>query len=350
MLTRFFTRFTQPPPRLKLASLLAPAFRQAICESFCAQDELAIAHTLAPYLPIEAGVTVAFKAGAVRHRMSCLWSVTSQGHSHFTFPVPQAGQALEVVVQRWLSLFDLFIAVAEENGVSGSAAISFNDQTAEPGFAFCGNSREHILLPDADFFRTRGYQEAREHFSQHQPAWEERSARVFWRGSSVGQKQHAILEMPRARLCLLAKAMGDDWGDIGLAELFHISEADGNELRSRELLKEKVQWKTLSDYRYHVDIDGHASSFSGLFRKLLSGGLVLKVQSPHNCRQWYYDQLIPGVNFVPVRSDLSDLVEIVSYYRENPLEAKSIAQRGRDLAVAREAVKRAFKDSDAAVH
>ncbi|MDQ3115304.1 MAG: hypothetical protein M3Q86_01625 [Verrucomicrobiota bacterium] len=156
---------------------------------------------------------------------------------------------------------------------------------------------------------------------------------MFWRGSSVGQKDHPILEMPRARLCLLAQEMGADWGDISLAALFHISEADAAELRRRQLVKDKVPWKELSNYRFHIDIDGHAASFTGLFLKLLSGGLVFKVQSPDRCVQWYYDRLVPGVNFVPVRSDLSDLVEVVAYYRKHARLAERIARRGRELTL-----------------
>ncbi len=265
--------------------------------------------------------------------MSCAWSLSPQRGSHFTFPDFQPGQLLEVVVERWLSLFDLFLAAQREIDQGGSTMISFNDLAAEPGLGFCGNAPGHILLPDFAFLQSHGYREARRYFAHHQPAWEERSSRVFWRGSSVGQKNHPILEMPRARLCLLAQEMGEEWGDIGLVELFHISEADADALRSRRLLKPKVSWKELSNYRFHIDIDGHASSYAGLFLKLLSGGLVLKVQSPERCVQWYYDRLLPGVNFVPVRSDLSDLAEIVSHYRQHPRAAEEIARRGRELAL-----------------
>ncbi len=297
------------------------------------QDGAAIACALAKYLPAGAGVTIAFEAGAVRHPMSCIWSRTHGGASHFIFPILRPGQLLEVVVERWLSLFELFLSVAQQGPGAGSTVINFNDCAAEPGLAFCGNAPQHILLPDFAFLQSRGYCEARQYFARNQPKWEERSPQVFWRGSSVGQKHHPILEMPRARLCLLGQAMGEAWGDIGLARLFHISEADADELRRRQLVKAKVKWRELSNYRFHIDIDGHASSFSGLFRKLLSGGLVLKVQSPEDWRQWYYDQLVPGVNFVSVRSDLGDLIETVSYYRDHPLEAEKIARRGRALAL-----------------
>lgn len=333
MLTRILSRLRRPPPRLEPNPLLATDFRQSLCEYFCAQNGAAIARALTAYLPAGIGVMVSFEAGAVRHPMSCVWSLTKERGSHFIFPILQPGQLLEVVVERWLSLFELFFSAAEQGADDGSTVINFNDLAADPGLAFSGNASEHILLPDFAFLKSHGYRDARLHFARNQPKWEERSPRVFWRGSSIGQKHHPILEMPRARLCLLGQTMGEEWGDIGLAALFHVSEANANELRRRQLVKEKVKWRELNNYRFHIDIDGHASSYSGLFRKLLSGGLVLKVQSPEGCRQWYYDHLVPGVNFVSVRSDLSDLVETVSYYREHPRLAESIARRGRELAL-----------------
>jgi Glycosyl transferase family 90 len=332
VLTRFSRRLRRPAPRVETNPLLASDFRQSLCKYFCAQDGTAISRALVQYLPSGADVTVAFEPGAVRHPMSCVWALTKERGSHFIFPIPQPGRLLEVTVERWLSLFPLFLSVAEQGAARGSTVINFNDLAVEPGLCFCGNAPEHILLPDCVFLKSDGYRDARRHFARNQPKWEERSPRVFWRGRSVGQKQHPILEMPRARLCLLGQTMGDEWGDMGLVALLDISEADADELRRRQLMKKKVNWRELGNYRFHIDIDGHASSYSGLFRKLLSGGLVLKVESPERCRQWYYDQLVPGLNFVPVRSDLSDLIEIVSYYREHPRLSEDIAQRGRALA------------------
>jgi hypothetical protein len=65
--------------------------------------------------------------------------------------------------------------------------------------------------------------------------------------------------------------------------------------------------------KYQIDIDGNSSSWPGLFQRLLSGDTVLKVTSNKGWRQWYYDDLLPWENFVPVASDLSDLVEIVDW-------------------------------------
>jgi hypothetical protein len=354
VLTRILHRWRQARPRSPEPNpLLGADFRQTLCGYFCALDGAAISRALASKLSAACGVAVSFAADAVAHPMSCRWSL-GRASSHFTFPILAAGQLLEVVVERWLSLFELYLGAAEQ-GMDGSSVINFNDLGAEPGLAFAGNAPEHILLPDFEFFKSRGYREARSYFARHQPRWEDRSPLVFWRGSSVGQKHHPILEMPRTRLCLLGQTMGSEWGDIGFAALFHIAEEDAEKLRRRQLVKAKVPWTTLSRYRFHIDIDGHASSYSGLFRKLLSGGLVLKVQSPEASRQWYYDRLIAGENIVTIRSDLSDLVEAVAYYRAHPRLAERIARRGRELALslsyekefafALRAVRRAFSEN-----
>ena len=46
-----------------------------------------------------------------------------------------------------------------------------------------------------------------------------------------------------------------------------------------------------------------------------------------------YHRLKPWKNFVPVRSDLSDLLEVAAYCRDHNDLARSIAFRGRQLAL-----------------
>jgi len=87
------------------------------------------------------------------------------------------------------------------------------------------------------------------------------------------------------------------------------------------------------NYKYQIDIDGFSSSWVGFFLKLLSGSPVLKVKSEFGYRQWYYRRLIPWVNYVPVATDLSDLVANVTILRSNAVLAESIGKMGRELAL-----------------
>ena len=78
--------------------------------------------------------------------------------------------------------------------------------------------------------------------------------------------------------------------------------------------------------------EGNTNSWPGLFQKLLTGSPVLKVTSASGHRQWYYDRLKPWVNFVPVASDMSDLIEKVRWLQAHDDAARAIGDHGRTLA------------------
>ena len=89
----------------------------------------------------------------------------------------------------------------------------------------------------------------------------------------------------------------------------------------------------LQKKRYQIDIDGYVSAWSALFTKLATGCPVLKVGSRDGWRQWYYDRLVPWENYVPVRSDLSDLVEKTRWLMTHDADAQRIGVAGRSLAI-----------------
>lgn len=308
------------------------AFRREICRYYSVLDIPAIERAVAAYYD-DARLSVTVDSAWNYNPLSCAWSRTVNGGPSFVFPKLEPGRMLDTFIERWLICFPLFLALDEPGNSTDRILINFNDAGIERGLAFCASSPEFTLIPDVDFLRELGYEKARKYFADHRISWKERKDVVLWRGSSLGQKDYAILDMPRARLCQIAKAVKADWLDIGLVELFDISEADAALLIAHGLTKERVPWKKLNQYRFHVDIDGHANSYAGLFRKLLSGGLVLKVASPQGLAQWYYDRLKPWHNFVPVRSDLSDFLEVASYCRSHQATAERIARRGRELAL-----------------
>jgi hypothetical protein len=88
------------------------------------------------------------------------------------------------------------------------------------------------------------------------------------------------------------------------------------------------------NYKAQIDIDGNANAWSGLYWKLRSNSVVLKVASPKQHVQWYYDRLIPWEHFVPIKNDLSDLEEIVSFVLDpaNERKVREIANKATELA------------------
>jgi hypothetical protein len=82
-------------------------------------------------------------------------------------------------------------------------------------------------------------------------------------------------------------------------------------------------------YRFLIDVDG--SGWSGRFKLLLhSGRVVLKQRSD------LYDYFMPDIqpfrHYVPVASDMSDLVERIEWLKANPEREKEIAAEAQDFA------------------
>ena len=76
-------------------------------------------------------------------------------------------------------------------------------------------------------------------------------------------------------------------------------------------------------YKYLVNVDGHVRAFR-LSLELRMGCCILLVDSPY--KLWYRDQLIPYEHYVPVKEDLSDLLDQIRWCREHDSECEQIAQ------------------------
>ena len=83
-------------------------------------------------------------------------------------------------------------------------------------------------------------------------------------------------------------------------------------------------------YRYLIDIDGVANAW-GFFEKLMLGSCILKVSSPFE--QWFYKEVKEWEHFVPVREDLSDLIEKIRWCREHGEQARMIGEAGQKFAI-----------------
>jgi hypothetical protein len=74
------------------------------------------------------------------------------------------------------------------------------------------------------------------------------------------------------------------------------------------------------------DVDGNVNSWSGLWWKLRSNSVTIKVESSN--KQWYYDKLKPWVHYVPVAANMSDLDAAVHFVLDsaNDNALKAIAR------------------------
>ena len=218
---------------------------------------------------------------------------------------------------------------------------SLSDRGGSKMLSFCG-SDDSYLIPDPDFMGSFGYEQFRRNIFSRWEDWRRRRPVVIWRGgaNSIIKPRPKVYGTdftwnPRLNLCQKAEQSGHaHMLDMGITKLPEAFRGDPMTERKKleRFIKPYVPMDAQMEYKYLVDIDGWTNSWSGLFKKLLMGAVVLKVSSLGGFRQWYYDRLSPFGNFIPVKGDLSDLDYVISWAETHPKETEQIAASARELA------------------
>jgi hypothetical protein len=81
-----------------------------------------------------------------------------------------------------------------------------------------------------------------------------------------------------------------------------------------------------SNYKYIINVDGHVSAFR-LSIELNMGSVVLLVDSPW--KLWYSDLLVAYVHYVPIKADLSNLIEQIKWCRTHDDKCQEIVEHAR---------------------
>jgi hypothetical protein len=225
-------------------------------------------------------------------------------------------------------------AARSESVPVGAAFLNQWDGGVVPGLAYCAAGDGFFLVPDNVFLPTRGYADLKRELLENRVPWAERIPLAFWRGATTGRimdRDAGWRSLQRVRLCELARLHPESI-DAGLTKIVQMSADDEREIRASGLLREFFTANALQMFRWIIDVDGNTNAWGGMFERLLSGSPVLKIASPGNFRQWYYDRLQPWQHFVPVESDASDLVAKIEWLKLHDREAERIGANGRALA------------------
>ena len=235
-------------------------------------------------------------------------------------------------IMPFLPVMELFCKKYYDLDMIGREIVfSFGDETPrERCIAYSSSRRYDFLVPDADILRSHAYSTIRNH---PLPNWEQRKPLAYWRGTDTGCVFYSQPEnCQRVKLCMLSKAHPYllDAGITAVQGEYEILKSLYNRL---DILKAREPQENIFEYRYLIVVDGNSSAWAGLFNMLLSGGVLLKVDSEEGFIQWFYNRLEPWINYVPIKHDLSDLVEKINFLNQHDSLAKSIAGNGRKLAM-----------------
>jgi len=267
-----------------------------------------------------------------------IWDVLLPERMRFTFDRSIIdGDITNAQVTWFVWILPLFATYARNwPGECGSVVFNQWDCGLSPGLAMCDSRPGYFLVPCNAFTRTHAYQFERDYFMHNDVPWASRKPIAFWRGSTTGHPSDPSLgwrSLPRIRLCEIAQLHGDliDAGISGVAQI--ADPAAEPAIQASGLMRSFVPVTEFNKFKYQIDIDGNTNAWPALFQKLLTGSPVLKVASPYGFRQWYYDRLKPWINYVPVDSDMSDLVEKILWLKDHDAAARAIGEQGQALAL-----------------
>lgn len=93
-------------------------------------------------------------------------------------------------------------------------------------------------------------------------------------------------------------------------------------------LVNKLTPQEQSKYKYIINVDGHVSAYR-LSLELSMGSVILLADS--EWRVWYKHMLKPWVHYVPVKADLSDLIDQIQWCRNNDSKCQVIVKNAKEF-------------------
>lgn len=209
----------------------------------------------------------------------------------------------------------------------------FDENTNIPLVVFSKNKitgKNNILMPDFEALCAWRCPLEQINFASKMYPWKNKREKAVWRGSTTGGRfsLNNYENFPRYKLVVLSKKRPD----LIDARFTNVCQYDSEEVK-RKLEEFSVNCLTVQDqirYKYQILVDGNTAAWSRAIWQLFSNSVIFKQESTNI--QWFYRNLEPNKNYIPVANDLSDLVEKINWAKKHDNEAKKIMLSANEFA------------------
>ena len=145
--------------------------------------------------------------------------------------------------------------------------------------------------------------------------WDEKTEKLFWRGRDSRQERLDLVRLSKKHPEII---------NASITAFFFFRDQE-EELGRHPY----VSFFDFFNYKYQMNLDGTVAAYRLPF--LLAGGaLVFKADSPYY--EHFYPSLTPWQHYVPVKADLSDLLEKIQWAKDHDQEAQVISRRAAQFA------------------
>ncbi|XP_060047882.1 protein O-glucosyltransferase 2-like [Erinaceus europaeus] len=148
------------------------------------------------------------------------------------------------------------------------------------------------------------------------PSWESKNSTAVWRGRDSHKQRLELVKLSRKHPDLIDAAVTSFVFSKHNENLYG---PVGNHIAFYDFFKHK----------YLINIDGTVAAYR-LPYLLIGDSVVLKQDSIYY--EYFYNDLQPWKHYIPVKSNLSDLLEKLKWAKDHDEEAKKIAKVGQEFA------------------
>lgn len=161
--------------------------------------------------------------------------------------------------------------------------------------------------------------------------WSQKADSLVWRGATTGRPKHSVLGQSRAWISdLAARAQSDPRIDVGFNR---VSTKPGRwpiDDNAERFMKPSLPLKEQLKSKYLLSIEGNDVA-TGL--KWMMGSRSCVLMPTPIVESWFCESLLePWEHYVPVRRDLGDVEEKLSWCQSHDKEAEAIGENGRQFA------------------
>lgn len=190
-----------------------------------------------------------------------------------------------------------------------------------------------ILIPDFEAIKEKYQVLDNKDITKTEFPWHEKTGQLVWRGSSAQRGFDHSNEICADNLHLFSRVKLCQFS-LQFPELIDAKFTLLCQVQDPSLLKtlrgEFMNFDRQLEYKYHILIDGNSCSYSNSGWKFFVNSVIFKPESSHI--QWYYNELIPDVHYIPVQENLGDLVKKILWATSHDAEAETIAHNALEFA------------------
>lgn len=146
--------------------------------------------------------------------------------------------------------------------------------------------------------------------------WSEKIEKGFFRGRDSRQERLSLIRLARKY---------PDSINASLTNFFFYPKEE-KELGPKV---PHISFYDFFEYKYQINIDGTVSSYRLPY--LLAGNSVIFKQES-NFIEHFYKDMEPNIHYIPIKRDLSDLVEKINWARDNDEAVREVIKNARTFA------------------